>query len=274
LRTTSPMRFKKCIDSEFVRGEQVEHYRVQEVNDKLRAEGKQPAQFERQLLGITKASLATESFISAASFQETTRVLTEAAVTGKMDELRGLKENVVVGRLIPAGTGLAYHKERRRKREEPVAVNDGVSAEEVWWACSVKCAAHLSRWESALRLHSYLKPAREGYCYIGVIVSWQRSTSWFVSRENAQYKRATCLRFSAAALRKVCRVRLTNGYEVTSYIGGEGHNLQEHSVVLIRGGRVKDLPGVRYHTVRGSLDTSGVNDRKQGRSKYGTKRPK
>jgi small subunit ribosomal protein S12 len=77
-----------------------------------------------------------------------------------------------------------------------------------------------------------------------------------------------------SALRKVARVRLTNGYEVTSYIGGEGHNLQEHSVVLIRGGRVKDLPGVRYHTIRGSLDTSGVNDRKQGRSKYGTKKPK
>jgi small subunit ribosomal protein S12 len=77
-----------------------------------------------------------------------------------------------------------------------------------------------------------------------------------------------------SALRKVCRVRLTNGFEVTSYIGGEGHNLQEHSVVLIRGGRVKDLPGVRYHTIRGTLDTSGVPDRKQGRSKYGTKRPK
>lgn len=77
-----------------------------------------------------------------------------------------------------------------------------------------------------------------------------------------------------SAMRKVARVRLTNGFEVSSYIGGEGHNLQEHSVVLIRGGRVKDLPGVRYHTVRGSLDTSGVNDRKQGRSKYGTKKPK
>lgn len=77
-----------------------------------------------------------------------------------------------------------------------------------------------------------------------------------------------------SAMRKVARVRLTNGYEVTAYIGGEGHNLQEHSVVLIRGGRVKDLPGVRYHIVRGSLDTSGVNDRKQGRSKYGTKKPK
>ena len=75
-----------------------------------------------------------------------------------------------------------------------------------------------------------------------------------------------------SAMRKVCRVRLTNSLEVTCYIGGEGHNLQEHSVVLIRGGRVKDLPGVRYHVVRGSLDTQGVNDRKQGRSKYGTKK--
>jgi small subunit ribosomal protein S12 len=77
-----------------------------------------------------------------------------------------------------------------------------------------------------------------------------------------------------SALRKVARVRLTNGFEVSSYIGGEGHNLQEHSVVLIRGGRVKDLPGVRYHTVRGSLDTQGVQNRKQGRSKYGAKRQK
>jgi small subunit ribosomal protein S12 len=77
-----------------------------------------------------------------------------------------------------------------------------------------------------------------------------------------------------SALRKVCKVRLTNGFEVISYIGGEGRNLQEHSVVLIRGGRVKDLPGVRYHTVRGSLDTAGVKDRKQARSKYGAKRPK
>jgi small subunit ribosomal protein S12 len=77
-----------------------------------------------------------------------------------------------------------------------------------------------------------------------------------------------------SALRKVARVRLTNGIEVTSYIGGEGHNLQEHSVVLVRGGKVKDLPGVRYHIVRGSLDTSGVSNRKQGRSKYGAKKAK
>jgi small subunit ribosomal protein S12 len=77
-----------------------------------------------------------------------------------------------------------------------------------------------------------------------------------------------------SALRKVCKVRLTSGYEVISYIGGEGHNLQEHSVVLLRGGRVKDLPGVRYHTVRGTLDTTGVDDCKQRRSKYGSKKPK
>jgi len=77
-----------------------------------------------------------------------------------------------------------------------------------------------------------------------------------------------------SALRKIARVRLSNGYEVTAYIPGEGHNLQEHSVVLIRGGRVKDLPGVRYHIIRGTLDAAGVKDRKQGRSKYGAKRPK
>ena len=77
-----------------------------------------------------------------------------------------------------------------------------------------------------------------------------------------------------SALRKVARVRLTNGFEVTAYIGGEGHNLQEHSIVLIRGGRVKDLPGVRYHIIRGTLDASGVSERRQGRSKYGAKRPK
>ncbi len=94
-------------------------------------------------------------------------------------------------------------------------------------------------------------------------------------------KRGVCVRVYTttpkkpnSALRKVARVRLTNGIEVTSYIPGEGHNLQEHSIVLIRGGRVKDLPGVRYHIIRGTLDTAGVQDRKQGRSKYGAKRPK
>ena len=99
--------------------------------------------------------------------------------------------------------------------------------------------------------------------------------------KNCPQKRGVCTRVYAttpkklnSALRKVAKVRLTNGFEVISYIGGEGHNLQEHSVVLIRGGRVKDLPGVRYHIVRGSLDTQGVKDRKQARSKYGAERPK
>ena len=101
----------------FIRGDQVEFTRVLEENDTVVADDKEPATYERELLGITKASLATESFISAASFQETTRVLTEAAVTGKRDYLRGLKENVVVGRLIPAGTGLTYHNERRERRD-------------------------------------------------------------------------------------------------------------------------------------------------------------
>ena len=99
--------------------------------------------------------------------------------------------------------------------------------------------------------------------------------------QGSPQKRGVCTRVYTttpkkpnSALRKVCRVRLTSGFEVTSYIGGEGHNLQEHSVVLIRGGRVKDLPGVRYHTVRGTLDTAGVTKRRQRRSKYGAKRPK
>ena len=99
--------------------------------------------------------------------------------------------------------------------------------------------------------------------------------------DSCPQKRGVCTRVYTttpnkpnSALRKVARVRLTNSAEVTTYIGGEGHNLQEHSVILIRGGRVKDLPGVRYHTVRGALDTTGVDGRMQGRSKYGTKRPK
>ncbi|MBU2712116.1 DNA-directed RNA polymerase subunit beta' [Zooshikella harenae] len=126
-------------DSDLIKGEQLEFTHVQEVNEALAAENKFPAKFERVLLGITKASLATESFISAASFQETTRVLTEAAVTGKQDHLRGLKENVVVGRLIPAGTGLAYHSERKRKRDQALAkatTTSKVSASDVEQALS------------------------------------------------------------------------------------------------------------------------------------------
>ena len=99
--------------------------------------------------------------------------------------------------------------------------------------------------------------------------------------KNSPFKRGVCIKVTTktpkkpnSALRKVARVRLTNGYEVWAYIGGEGHNLQEHAAVLVRGGRVKDLPGVRYHIVRGSLDLQGVSGRKQGRSKYGTKKDK
>ena len=111
--------------------------------------------------------------------------------------------------------------------------------------------------------------------------SAQKTKSNVPALNASPQKRGVCTRVYTttpkkpnSAMRKVARVRLTNGFEVTSYIGGEGHNLQEHSVVLIRGGRVKDLPGVRYHTVRGSLDASGVAKRRQSRSKYGAKRPK
>jgi len=107
-------------DSSFVNGETAEYARVIDTNKQLEAQGKDPVVYQRLLMGITKASLATESFISAASFQETTRVLTEASTTGRVDTLKGLKENVIVGRLIPAGTGFAYHQEKRAKREKSV----------------------------------------------------------------------------------------------------------------------------------------------------------
>ncbi|MFL2855050.1 MAG: DNA-directed RNA polymerase subunit beta' [Pseudohongiellaceae bacterium] len=121
-------------DSNLIKGEQLTYTQILEINDNLQEEEKQPAKFDRMLLGITKASLATESFISAASFQETTRVLTEAAVTGKRDFLRGLKENVVVGRLIPAGTGLAYHDARKKASLEEAELE--VSASDVEAALS------------------------------------------------------------------------------------------------------------------------------------------
>ena len=120
---------------------------------------------------------------------------------------------------------------------------------------------------------------------INQLVSKPRKTPFVRTKvpalESCPQKRGVCVRVYTttpkkpnSALRKVARVRLTNGFEVTSYIPGEGHNLQEHSVVMLRGGRVKDLPGVRYHVVRGVLDTDGIRDRRQRRSKYGAKRPK
>ena len=109
----------------------------------------------------------------------------------------------------------------------------------------------------------------------------KKAKTYVPALKRSPQKRGVCTRVYTntpkkpnSALRKVCKVRLTSGFEIISYIGGEGHNLQEHSVVLVRGGRVKDLPGVRYHTVRGTLDTAGVDDRKQRRSKYGAKKPK
>ena len=121
-------------DTRLLRGEQVDYSVVMSENERVKADGKHPSLWHPLLLGITKASLATDSFISAASFQETTRVLTEAAVRGSIDHLAGLKENVIVGRLIPAGTGLAYHKERRRKRkaeEVPVGSKVELATEEL-----------------------------------------------------------------------------------------------------------------------------------------------
>jgi small subunit ribosomal protein S12 len=120
---------------------------------------------------------------------------------------------------------------------------------------------------------------------INQLIRWGREQATWKSKapalQGSPQRRGVCTRVYTttpkkpnSALRKVARVRLTNGIEVTAYIPGEGHNLQEHSIVMIRGGRVKDLPGVRYHIIRGTLDTAGVSDRKQGRSKYGTKRAK
>jgi DNA-directed RNA polymerase subunit beta' len=120
-------------ESSYIAGEQVERSELLDKNDELRADNKLPATFTNLLLGITKASLSTDSFISAASFQETTRVLTEAAIMGKRDELRGLKENVIVGRLVPAGTGMAYHKARKAREAmdeaERRAIADAEAAE-------------------------------------------------------------------------------------------------------------------------------------------------
>jgi DNA-directed RNA polymerase subunit beta' len=115
-------------DAPFIPGEQVERSELLDENDKAIARGGRPALYENILLGITKASLSTDSFISAASFQETTRVLTEAAIMGKRDELRGLKENVIVGRLIPAGTGLAFHRARKEKEEFEAAEREALAA--------------------------------------------------------------------------------------------------------------------------------------------------
>jgi small subunit ribosomal protein S12 len=143
------------------------------------------------------------------------------------------------------------------------------------FAFSEACSFH----EANSRLGTYFMPTINQLVRQGREVEKTKSKS--PAMENSPQRRGVCTRVYTttpkkpnSALRKVAKVRLTNGFEVISYIGGEGHNLQEHSVVLVRGGRVKDLPGVRYHIVRGSLDLQGVKDRKQSRSKYGAKKPK
>jgi DNA-directed RNA polymerase subunit beta' len=128
-------------DSTYILGEQIERSELFDTNDRLRAEGKLPATYVDVLLGITKASLSTDSFISAASFQETTRVLTEAAIMGKRDELRGLKENVIVGRLIPAGTGMAYHQARKVKEEMDDTERRAIALQEAEELAAVQMAA-------------------------------------------------------------------------------------------------------------------------------------
>jgi DNA-directed RNA polymerase subunit beta' len=127
-------------DSGYIAGEQIERSELLETNDKLRCEGKVPATHADVLLGITKASLSTDSFISAASFQETTRVLTEAAIMGKRDELRGLKENVIVGRLIPAGTGMAFHAARKAKEEMDESERKAIALQEAEELAAVQLA--------------------------------------------------------------------------------------------------------------------------------------
>ena len=254
-------------------------------------------------LGITKASLATESFLSAASFQETTKVLTDAAIEGKVDNLVGLKENVIIGKLIPAGTGLrrypsieiepAWKRKRSRRpsrrsaTEVAARLTDHVASATGGWRGAGERALPSAReaWYTT-RLPSAGRRRRTTLRK----VAWPRSTNSAKGRESkvkraktpalkaSPQKRGVCTRVYThtpkkpnSALRKVARVRLTNGIEVTTYIPGIGHNLQEHSVVLVRGGRVKDLPGVRYKIIRGTLDTAGVANRKKARSKYGAK---
>ena len=355
------------------------------------AEGKQPAEGRPELMGITKASLATDSWLSAASFQETTRVLTEAAIEGRRDGLLGLKENVIIGKLIPAGTGMPRYRdiETVAPDYEPLPFYSSDTDLEAdldlaaWLADTSAGGADLaaelsvagfatsiaprtgasrprpSRWSRPRRATRsswtcwrrpwprprpptpswetppspdpsagrVADPALRGAatpplsCSVGLelpsprpeppdahpeifaifdtrrcvnssrrtvptiqqLVRKGRETKPEKSKtpalKGSPQRRGVCTRVFThtpkkpnSALRKVARVRLTSGIEVTAYIPGIGHNLQEHSIVLVRGGRVKDLPGVRYKIVRGALDASGVANRKQARSRYGAKK--
>ena len=403
-------------DADLLPGELAERGRFEDENRRVVAEDGKPASGRPELMGITKASLATDSWLSAASFQETTRVLTEAAMNAKSDPLLGLKENVILGKLIPAGTGLPrYRNVKVEPTEEAKAamysmpsyeydypafgpgsrrghpLDDAGARRPATDGCpqltperSRGTAERYSPRQCPDRAPAWrvrLGPSRFG-SGTGQAVSLNtvpevmpralrapqdrrttagqgghhlspgnpcKSTSdgraWGVQgraprqtrpscggrrrqpprsaggfdrpaapnrsrrrtenrlptinqlvRKGRQDKvtktktpalkgspqrRGVCTRVYTttpkkpnSALRKVARVRLTSGIEVTAYIPGVGHNLQEHSIVLVRGGRVKDLPGVRYKIVRGSLDTQGVKNRKQARSRYGAKKEK
>ena len=421
-------------DVDLLPTELVDRLEFEEHNNRVLAEGGEPATAQTVLLGVTKASLNTSSFLAAASFQETTRVLTEAAINGAKDHLIGLKENVIIGKLIPAGTGapanVAARKERERRaalealagealedlgtRVQPVPRGRRDRAPRTTTRAGLALAAtiaggsattratsptrsspattraprptrrgprglvaggrrvrlgadprraetgvvratsqrlvrrltHARRAAARLRLRGlgrgppsacapedHLEPHRNqletgpadvpqaatptdrpvgrrpttstrhsterSSVFVPTISqlvrhgrqrkiskikapamrkNWNSLRQRQVSIPGAPQKRGVCLQVRTmtpkkpnSALRKIARVRLTNQMEVTAYIPGIGHNLQEHSVVLVRGGRVKDLPSVKYHIIRGTLDAAGVRDRKQGRSKYGAK---
>ena len=344
----------------FLPGERVDSKVFRDTNRRMVEDGVRPAEGRPELMGITKASLATESWLSAASFQETTRVLTEAAIDGRGDNLIGLKENIIIGKLIPAGTGMMRYREfgieapdyepmtfysSDSGEEDPAAFlsslhgsYDGTYSTEDGRARRRRTDrlnhdTQLSRRgqtpadDHALRdrqgAHSLsglqqctvLSPGsspvyggrarlaqpttfRRPWCRrsdqtnevsfvptIQQLVRQGRSSKVTKSKtpalKGSPQRRGVCTRVYTttpkkpnSALRKVARVRLNSGIEVTAYIPGEGHNLQEHSIVLVRGGRVRDLPGVRYKIIRGALDAVGVKNRKQARSRYGAKKEK
>ena len=355
-------------------GERVDAQIYAEVNRSLVQEGKRPAEGRPELMGITKASLATDSWLSAASFQETTRVLTEAAIEGKSDHLFGLKENIIIGKLIPAGTGMDRYRDiavdlpdaagvslrtygfdeetedlaawlrdvggrpvpatpasatpvRPPPRRAPGAVLDpGSGARDATDGGSSAgrrtATAPTTAWTATVssrpgrrpqrpgRLpeetpYALPLPARAGGVPRGARRQFREQvpTSPEVTRAHdrtarpqgtgvqavqdqdagAQGRAPASRRVHRASSRPLRRSRTrpcarwpgsgsTSGIEVSAYIPGVGHNLQEHSIVLVRGGRVKDLPGVRYKVIRGALDAAGVRERNQARSRYGAKK--
>ena len=277
-------------DTQFLWGEQIDKLEFEEENERVEKKGGKPAEAAPVLLGITKASLETDSFLSAASFQDTTRVLTEAATRSKVDSLRGFKENVIMGHIIPAGTGFDHH--RKAQLKPLVEIPDEPEAEEPAEAAGGKSAAGLNAngFKNLLQpkihlltssLSLFKTQCRQSINWSARAARKVKYKSKSPALENSPFRRGVCIQVMTrtpkkpnSAMRKVAKVRLTNGYEIIAYIPDEGHNLQEHSIVLVRGGRVKDLPGVRYHIVRGTLDAAGVEKRRVSRSKYGVKRPK